>query len=101
MSPKILDKKTISSLRTYFFCVKMTRYSQRFLNCIKSQYSQIVYTLKALLCKIWFYFFFSSSDMHKFHYLFGFHATGINYSWNTFLNALSFLNLLYQANSSS
>ena len=36
-------------------CVKMTRYSQRFLNYIKSQ---IAYTLKALLSKNWFCYFF-------------------------------------------
>ena len=44
----------------------------------------------------WFYFFFSSSDMHKFHHLVECYVTDIN-SLLIFLHALSFLNLLRQA----
>ena len=41
----------------------------------------ILYTSKAVLSKNCFhFFFFSFSDMEKFHHLFGYHATGINSS---------------------
>ena len=40
--------------------------------------------------------FFSSSDMHQTHHLLGCHATGINSSYNSFLGALRFSNLICQ-----
>ena len=40
--------------------------------------------------------FCSSSDKHQSHHLFGCHATGINYSFNSFLRALRFSNLICQ-----
>ena len=45
--------------------------------------------------KNWFYFFFRSSDMQKFHHLLGCHAIGI-FTY-LFLSALRVLNLLCQA----
>ena len=51
-------------------CVKMTKYSQTLFNYIKSlcgkmiQHSQMVYTLKALLSKNRFYFFFFQIFSH-------------------------------------
>ena len=82
-------------------CVKMTRYSQRFLNYIKKQNVLFfsLYTLIALLSKNWFYFFFLSSDIQKFHHLLGCHAIGINSSLVFFLTALRFSCLLCQAES--
>ena len=81
---------------------KITRYSQRFLNYIKTlsdkmfQYSQIVYTQKALPSKNRFYFF-SSSDKQKFNHLVGCYTLSINPSFHSFLSALLFSDLIYQA----
>ena len=38
--------------------------------------------------------FFSCSDTHQFHHLLGCNATGINSSFNSFLSALCFSNLI-------
>ena len=87
-------------------CVKITRYSQRFLNYIKSlcnkmfQHFHIIYTLKPLLSKNRFFFsFFSSTDMEKFHHLVRYHATSINSSFSLLLRTLRFSNLICQAKS--
>ena len=53
----------------------------------------IFYTLKALLSKNRFYFFFSffsSSNMQKFHHLLGCHAIGINLSLMFFFKFFAF-----------
>ena len=43
--------------------------------------------------------FFSSSNMHQSHNLFGCHAAGMNSSFNSSLSALPFSNLVCQAKS--
>ena len=43
--------------------------------------------------------FFSASDMHQSHHLSGWHMIGINSSFNSFLSALRFLNLIRQSKS--
>ena len=87
-------------------CVKMTRYSQRLFNYIKSlcgkmiQYSQMVYTPKALLSKNRFYFFFfKSSHMQKFHHFLGCHVISTNFSFKSSLSTLGFSNLICQTKS--
>ena len=55
----------------------------------KCSNTSILYTLKSLLSKNRFCFFFLSSDRQKFYHLLGFHAIGINSSL-IFLSALHF-----------
>ena len=110
MSQKDQMRKIVNYIKSscMIFCAKVTRYSKMFLKYIKSssvilygkmfQYFQIVYYWCTLLCKNWFYFFFSSSEMQKFQYLLGCQTIGITSS-NIFLGALRFLNLLCKAKS--
>ena len=67
----------------------MTRYSKKF-EMVKSSSTRILYTLKALLRKNWFYFFLSSSDIAQFQHLLGCLTMDINSSLITFLNPLCF-----------
>ena len=88
-----------------YICIKLKKekkfnYSQIFLDYIKydKDFNTLKsYTLKSLLSKKRF-FFFSSSDTHKFHHLLRCHTTGVNYSFISFLDFLHFSNLLCQAN---
>ena len=60
--------------------------------------TSILYTIDAHFynpsVKIGFASFFSSSDTQKFHHLLGSHTIGINSSFNSFLSALCFSNLI-------
>ena len=67
--PEKLEKKEFWTNHKYFWT--------KFCNTFK------FYTIKKLLSKNQFYFFFASSDMQKFYTFLGCHAIGINSS-NTF-----------------
>ena len=51
--------------------------------------------------KIGFISFISSSDTKKFHHLLGYHATGINSSFNYFFKCFAFSNLIINMNNST
>ena len=55
--------------------------------------------LKYYSVKIGYISFFSSSDTHQPHHLLRCHVTGINSSFNSFLSALRFPNIVCQAKS--
>ena len=72
--------------------VKTARCSQRFLHFIKCWNTPKLYTLKELLSKNWFYFFFSPSPgMKKSQHLLGCHAIDINSSVISFFKCFTFL----------
>ena len=98
--PKKINKKNFEHIKSscIIFCAKMTRYSQRILNYSKSL-SQNFPILSNCILLMYSISFLSSSDMQTYHHLQGCQATSINFSFNSFLSALRFSNLICQAKS--
>ena len=111
MSQKNQIRKILNYTKSscMIFWAKMTRNSRRCLNYIKSSriifwtemfpYFQIVLFWCILLCKIGSIFFSSFFRHPKFHHFLECHTTNIDSSFNSFLSALYFSNLICQAKS--